>query len=349
MLSCCRLLYAALDADKESNWFLPIVNVVLRQLRVCSYAADGALERVGEKTKHMIETQDVLRRYLNRMVVDRAPLAQSKKMGCLFVIVHLFKLYFKLNNLKLCTFLIRMVPQLPPLEQFTKAQVIAYKYYLGRLHVFEEKYDEAEQCLAYAFAHCSRASPGNKKRILQFLIPVRLLKAQYPLDRLLAKYDLLEFQKLIVAIKRGDLESFNGNLQANQRFFIQKGIYLILEKLKIFVYRNLFRKVYVAHTEQGGGRHASGRWEWRLPLGGIRGSHALLCVPRVLSRMLPFPLWFCSFPSLRLRLSPSSVTNSTRAPSIRTRISCRWRRCWPRSASTAPTCRSTSSSAFWRT
>jgi hypothetical protein len=183
------------------------------------------------------------------MVVDRAPLAQSKKMGCLFVIVHLFKLYFKLNNLKLCTFLIRMVPQLPPLEQFSKAQVIAYKYYLGRLHVFEEKYEEAEQCLAYAFAHCSRSSPGNKKRILQFLIPVRLLKAQYPLDLLLAKYGLLEFQKLILAIKRGDLESFNKNLQENQRFFIQKGIYLILEKLKIFVYRNLFRKVSVRRGE----------------------------------------------------------------------------------------------------
>ena len=134
-----------MDGDKESNWFLPIINVVCRHLRLVSYSADAVLEQRGEKAKHMIDTQDVLRRYLQKMVIDRAPQHQSKKMGCLFIIVHLFKLYFKLNNLKLCTFLIKMVKQLPALDQYPKAQVIAYKYYLGRLNVFEEKYDEAEE------------------------------------------------------------------------------------------------------------------------------------------------------------------------------------------------------------
>src|SRR5688572_645093 len=34
------------------------------------------------------------------------------------------------------------------------------------------------------------------------------------------------------------------DLEANQEFFIKKGVYLLLEKLKTFVYRNLFRKVF---------------------------------------------------------------------------------------------------------
>jgi len=134
-----------MDADKESNWLLPIINIIFRQLRFSSYSSDSLLELSGEKTKHMIETQDILKRYLQKMVIDRAPQQQSKKLGCLFVIVHLFKLYFKLNNLKLCTFLIKMVKQLPSLDTYPKAQVIAYKYYLGRLNVFEEKYEEAEE------------------------------------------------------------------------------------------------------------------------------------------------------------------------------------------------------------
>ena len=121
--SLSRLLYAAMEADRESNWSLPLINVVLRQLRVCAYGADALLESSGEKPRHMIEVQDVLKRFLQKMVIDRAPLAQSKKQGCLFIIVHLFKLYFKLNNLKLCTFLIKMVSQLPPLKDFPKAQV----------------------------------------------------------------------------------------------------------------------------------------------------------------------------------------------------------------------------------
>jgi len=72
---------------------------------------------------------------------------------------------------------------------------------------------------------------------------VKLLKSQYPLEKLLHKYKLNQFADLIQSIKRGDLENFNTNLEKNQKFYIQKGIYLILEKLKIFVYRNLFRKV----------------------------------------------------------------------------------------------------------
>lgn len=119
-----RLLYAAMEAERESNWSLPVINVVMRQLRMCAYGADALLESSGEKARHMIEVQDVLKRFLQKMVIDRAPLAQSKKQGCLFIIVHLFKLYFRLNNLKLCTFLIKMVSQLPPLKDFPKAQVM---------------------------------------------------------------------------------------------------------------------------------------------------------------------------------------------------------------------------------
>jgi hypothetical protein len=50
------------------------------------------------------------------------------------------------------------------------------------------------------------------------------------------------------AMKTGNLKKFNDNLEANQEFFIKKGVYLLLEKLKTFVYRNLFRKVYVASS-----------------------------------------------------------------------------------------------------
>ena len=35
----------------------------------------------------------------------------------------------------------------------------------------------------------------------------------------------------------------NSALEANEKFFIKAGIYLILEKLKIITYRNLFKKV----------------------------------------------------------------------------------------------------------
>jgi hypothetical protein len=244
------MLYAVLEADREpSNWLLAPINVVARHLRLASYAADAALVRSSLKARHMVEVQDVLKRFLQRMITDRAPGAQSKKLGCLFIIVHLFKVYFKLNSLNLGASLVKMVAQLPPLREFPIAQQVAYQFYLGRLKVFEEKYDEAEQCLDFAFQHCPRVSPANKRRVLHFLVPVKLSRGRFPQERLLSKYGLnAQFGPLVLAIKRGDLSAFNNQMAAQQRFFVHKGIYLILEKLKISVYRNLFRKVHAFHV-----------------------------------------------------------------------------------------------------
>ncbi len=46
----------------------------------------------------MIEAQDIIKRFFQRMIVDRSPLSVSKKMGCLFLIVHLFKIYFRVSG-----------------------------------------------------------------------------------------------------------------------------------------------------------------------------------------------------------------------------------------------------------
>jgi hypothetical protein len=46
--------------------------------------------------------QNNLMRFFRTMVADRGDMATSKKMGLLFLIVHLFKVYFRINNLRLC-------------------------------------------------------------------------------------------------------------------------------------------------------------------------------------------------------------------------------------------------------
>ena len=48
---------------------------------------------------------------------------------------------------------------------------------------------------------------------------------------------------LVYFIRHGNLLKLTEALQANEQFFIKSGVYLILEKLKIITYRNLFKKV----------------------------------------------------------------------------------------------------------
>ena len=47
--------------------------------------------------------------------------------------------------------------------------------------------------------------------------------------------------------REGNLKELDETLHEHQHFFIKCGIFLMLEKLKIVTYRNLFKKMYVAH------------------------------------------------------------------------------------------------------
>ena len=75
------------------------------------------------------------------------------------------------------------------------------------------------------------------------MIAVKMLLGQMPKQSLLKKYDLQQFTGVMEAVKEGNLYNLNKALEDNERTFIKWGIFLILEKLRIITYRNLFKKV----------------------------------------------------------------------------------------------------------
>jgi hypothetical protein len=60
----------------------------------------------------------------------------------------------------------------------------------------------------------------------------------------LNKYGLQEFKPLVEGIVKGDLRTFQDGLVQYQDRFIRQGTYLLLEKCKTVVYRNLFKRVW---------------------------------------------------------------------------------------------------------
>jgi hypothetical protein len=80
---------------------------------------------------------------------DRTPIKQagSKKLAIFGVTNVLFKVYFAVNTLQLCGKLINVVEGpggiMDNLPCFPVCDVAMYKYYIGRLKMFEDKYEEA--------------------------------------------------------------------------------------------------------------------------------------------------------------------------------------------------------------
>ena len=78
-----------------------------------------------------------------------------------------------------------------------------------------------------------------------------MLLGHMPTEYLLQKYNLKEFSSVIRSVKNGDLFGFDEALEENANFFWSNGIYLILEKLKMIAYRNIFKKVsHIVSTHQ---------------------------------------------------------------------------------------------------
>ena len=122
---------------------------------------------------------------------------------------------------------------------------MTYRFYVGRLRIFEDQYDKARECFTYALRNCPLRETRNRQRILAHLVPVNMSFGILPTDELLHRYNLSEFRELAHAIRVGDIRGFNEAMQEHERKFIRFGLYLVLEKAKWIVYRNLFKRLYL--------------------------------------------------------------------------------------------------------
>ena len=159
------------------------------------------------------------------------------------IVNQLFKIYFKINKINLCNPLKRAIEKSGLMEQFPHSHQIVYKFYVGRQAMFENDYETASTYFDYAFQNCPSRYKKNKKIILVYLIPVNMLRGYMPNQNLLIKYDLKPFAEIVNAVKQGNVLKFNKDMLEYEDFFIENGVYLFLEKLKMTTYRNLFKTI----------------------------------------------------------------------------------------------------------
>ncbi|KAJ7390304.1 PCI domain-containing protein 2 [Desmophyllum pertusum] len=238
--------HSAQASQKDENWALPLMNVVTLDLRLFAMQADKQQIKSGQgKPGEMLEkAAEVMMGCFRVCASDsRSSLDVSKKWGMLALVNHLFKIYFKINKLHLCKPLIRAIDSAPIKDQFKLAHLVTYRYFVGRKAMFDSDFKAADEYLSFAFQRCNISSSKNKRAILVYLIPVKMLLGYMPKEDILYKYNLTQFVDIVRSVRMGNLALLNETLEGKQAFFIQCGVYLILEKLKIITYRNLFKKV----------------------------------------------------------------------------------------------------------
>lgn len=246
--NCVQPFLRSFRAD-TSAWCIEPMHCLVHNVHNVASAADAELKRAGKKASKLTDAGRLLQQCFSTALQGQG--YKPKKLATLEVVNTLFRIYFTLNTLRLCKNLIKSVdsPLLPDFKNFPLAQRVTYRFYVGRLAVFDEDYVRAKEFLEFAFDNCEPYAIKNRALILKYLIPVQMILGIVPRQQLLERYSLQIFSDLVEAMKSGSLKLFNDCMDRNQSVFIQAGIFLLLEKLKQAIYRRLFRKVAAFHRE----------------------------------------------------------------------------------------------------
>ncbi|CAL5078748.1 unnamed protein product [Urochloa decumbens] len=201
----------------ETPWAMEAMHTVALEIRLLAEKADRELATTGKNPDKLQAAGSFLMKVFGALAV-KGP----KRIGALYVTCQLFKIYFR----------------------------VTYMYYTGRLEVFNENFLVADQKLTYALMHCNPQSESNLRRILKFLIPVKLSIGVLPKRTLLERYNLLEYADFVTSLKRGDLRLLRQALDRHEDQFLKSGVYLVLEKLELQVYQRLVKKIHIIQRQK---------------------------------------------------------------------------------------------------
>ncbi|CAI0405798.1 unnamed protein product [Linum tenue] len=236
----------------ESGWALEALYVIAYEIRVLAERADRELASNGKSPEKLKGAGSFLMKVFG-VLAGKGP----KRVGALYVTCQLFKIYFKLGTVNLCRSVIRSIEtaRIFDFEEFPIRDKVTYMYYTGRLEVLNENFPAADQKLSYALTHCCLSKEANIRMILKYLIPVKLSIGILPKKQLLENYDLVEYNNIVEALKRGDLRLLRSALQENEDqyvviLFLRSGVYLVLEKLELQVYQRLLKKIYIIQKQK---------------------------------------------------------------------------------------------------
>jgi hypothetical protein len=227
----------------EGHPLVPLVCAVATRLRRFALLADAA---AGDGRQDRLEAAArELNKFFQAAVTDRSPLSSSRKWGALHVTNQLLRIYFAMNNLRLCKNPIRAVtgPGMQAVEdRWPREHRAVFAFFRGRLAMYEGDFEEAATELSFALE--AAPSIDAQREALLYLVPIQMNLGKLPTRELLEQFGLTDlFWPFAQAIRTGNVALLRDALLQHESICIQRGIYLILEKLRLAATVTLLRVV----------------------------------------------------------------------------------------------------------
>jgi nuclear mRNA export protein PCID2/THP1 len=224
---------------EEPEFLYQVIKFYMRNLYFSARLGDEELERNKQKPNCIDEGgRNLISFFSSYQMSEQKPLV-------FYCIICLIRIHFKLKTYRNSKTLVGWVEKSGlDFDYLPKSEVVTYLYYSGRLTLYELKLVDARDILLNALNLCKDDHIPNKKLILEYLIPLNLFFGITPNEKLLSKYNLENYLELISSYKTGNVVKFEEAIQSLEDRLINLGTFLIIEKLKSYVFRNLVRLAY---------------------------------------------------------------------------------------------------------
>ncbi|KAI9636407.1 uncharacterized protein MKK02DRAFT_27507 [Dioszegia hungarica] len=236
----------------QSAWCLPVLYLLLGDLRDLAEQADQGTFAATGKMPALEECTRTVSKAFSMCATDRTfKGSESRRVGIYHVACLSLKCYFKVGKPNLCKNIIRAVtsdPKTPPIHDAPLPDQVTWHFYIGMLAFLSGDDTKASEELGWALEHCPAEPARNIELILTYLIPLRLLAAQFPHPTLLAHFPRLHetYSPFIAATRSGNVRAYDERLEWAQPRLVGMSTYLTVERAREGCLRVLFRKAWIA-------------------------------------------------------------------------------------------------------
>ncbi|KAJ1922141.1 COP9 signalosome (CSN) subunit [Mycoemilia scoparia] len=230
---------------QNDNWVLLGLYTLNQDLYDLAIASDEQLLKKNFEPTKLEESARIINKSFSACINDREDIiSRSRKWGTYYMANLLFKVYFRIRSLNLCGNVLKAIKasQPPEIEQFPLGDQVTFNFYLGVLSFRGEEYEKASDHLEFSLKHCYSGAKANKRAVLEYLIPIKMLNGILPSEKLFNLYpDLRKIYGIFAnAIKSGDVGMFDRCLEKHQRSLLRRGTYMIMEHIREMVIRTLY-------------------------------------------------------------------------------------------------------------
>lgn len=238
----------------SSRWVYPICRTLAVVLRIMATRMDTKLLKSGNAKAATCRSNaaGLFRQCIADHLRDpEGSVLTSRSYLTLLMVNQCMRLFMQLATYKHCRSI--TLPAQPPLSAYPMSERVTYAYFMGRLDLLDDNLEAAEQQLSFAFRCTPKDDTKHRSLILRFLVPCKLLLYQRPTVipsrgffriQHLSSFDLNVYRPILSACMIGSMHRFEQVLQQEMPTLVKWGVYLLFERCKLTLYRNLFMSAH---------------------------------------------------------------------------------------------------------